>query len=145
MTRHGLPAPYEALEHTADAAVRVEGATSEIALARLVLAMSQLLTGGGPLHPTGERTITVDPGDHAGMAVDVLRELLYVFDCEHLIAGACEVRHFEPDRGTQVIVELGPWDPEQHGEGTALKAVTLHEARCERTEDGWSAQVIFDV
>jgi SHS2 domain-containing protein len=146
MTRLDLPQPYDELDHTADIGVIVTGETVEHTVARLVLAMSALLTGGGPTEPEQQPVIvTAEPGDRVSMALDLLRELLFLFDCEHRIAAGCEVRGFDPDEGAELAAWLAPWDERAHEEGTELKAVTLHEARFEPEGDGWRAQVVFDV
>jgi SHS2 domain-containing protein len=147
--RYTLPVPFEELDHTGDAAVRVRGRTAEEALARLVLAFAELVTAGAPARVVSERTIEVEPADRAAQAVDVLRELLFEVETHRLVPQACRVERFEPEAGARVVVELGRFEPEVHGEGLVLKAVTWHEARFERDEaaqnEPWWAQIVFDV
>jgi SHS2 domain-containing protein len=143
--RYTLPQPYEELDHTADLGVVVRGHTADEALARLVLALSQLLTGGRAVVAERALSIGVEAGNRAAMAVDVLRELLYRFDTEGAVPASCEVRRFDEASGTEAIVEVGNYDPQAYAEGTDLKAVTLHAAHFEPDEQGWLAQVVFDV
>lgn len=144
--RYALPQPFEELDHTADVGVVVTGETAEEAVARLVLSMSHLLTGGGTVAVGVEPVeISVEAGDPISMALDLLRELLFRFDCDHEVAGACEVVRFDPTEGATLLAWLAPWDEKAHEEGTELKAVTLHAARFEQTPSGWLAQVVFDV
>ena len=89
--------------------------------------------------------ISVEAGDPISMALDLLRKLLFRFDCDHEVAGACEVVRFDPTEGATLLAWLAPWDEKAHEEGTELKAVTLHAARFEQTPSGWLAQVVFDV
>lgn len=140
-----LPQPFEELDHTADVGVVVRGEGPEETLARLVLAMSELLSGGGPVDAAAQETIEVEPGDRVTMALDVLRELLFRFDTEHLIATSCRVERFAAGGGARVELELGPYDERRHADGAGIKAVTLHDARFEQDRDGWLAQVVFDV
>jgi SHS2 domain-containing protein len=50
------------------------------------------------------------------------------------------------ERSAELTVGFGRYDPERHAEGLDLKAVTRHEARFERGEDGvWRGQVVFDI
>lgn len=123
----------------------VRGATREETLARLLLAFGELLTAGGPLVPVSERNVTVEPSDLAAMAVDVLRELFYIFESERLLPLSVEVVRLEPETGAEVLVELGPYDADLHAEGLVLKAVTLHEARFACDSGVWEASVVFDV
>ncbi len=144
--RYDLPQPFEELDHTADVGVVVRGETTSETVARLILAMSHLLTGGGAVAVAEQPTVVnVEAGDEVSLALDLLRELLCRFDCDHEVVGACEVTRFDPRRGATLRVWLGPWDEEAHEEGTELKAVTLHEARFESDAGGWLAQVVFDV
>jgi SHS2 domain-containing protein len=145
VTRWQRPQPFEEIDHTADAGVTVRGDTREEALARLLLAFSELLTAGGPLVRSTQRSVSAEASDDAAMAVDLLRELLYVFESERLLPLSVEVARFDPDTGAEVLVELGPYDPELHAEGLVLKAVTLHEARFACESGVWEASVVFDV
>lgn len=144
--RYTLPQPYRDLDHTADVGVAVEGASAEEALARLVLAYAALLSGGAPVEiERDERVVVSARGGGVELAVALLRELLYRFAVERVLPGACEVTLLGPERAG-VTVGLGRYDPERHGEGLDLKAVTRHAARFERGEDGlWRAQVVFDI
>jgi SHS2 domain-containing protein len=47
--------------------------------------------------------------------------------------------------GAEATVAFARYDPERHGEGMDVKAVTWHAARLEREGDGWVAQVVLDV
>ncbi|HET7754338.1 MAG TPA: archease [Anaeromyxobacteraceae bacterium] len=142
--RWELPQPFEDLDHTADVGVSVEGASPEEALARLVLAQSALLAGGAPVAAAREQRIAVRGGDRAAVAVECLRELLFVFSTRRELAAWCEVQSLVED-GATLAVGLGHWEPQRHGEGVDLKAVTWHAARFEAHGGGWRAQVVFDI
>jgi SHS2 domain-containing protein len=142
--RYLSPQPYEEMSHTADVGVRVEGSSAEEALARLVLALGSMLAGGGRIALQRQERLELRGEGFAEIALAVLRELLYRFATERVIPGACEVVRFG-ETGVELIVEYGPYDPAQHGEGTDVKAVTYHAARFERTGGLWRAQVLFDV
>ncbi len=137
------PQPYQELDHTADAGVRVRGATAEETLARLVCVFGQLLSGGdGP--PARDRArMSATDGDLAMAAADLLRDLLYRFATEHVVPVSCRTIRID-GAGVEIEVGLAPWDAGQ-GRGQDIKAVTLHELRFERETDGWIAQVVFDV
>jgi SHS2 domain-containing protein len=145
VTAYFSPQPFVELDHTADAGVAVEGDSAEQALARLVLALGQTLSGGRAVEQARTIEVRVEPADYAMMAVDVLRELLFVFDSERLIPSACRVDEIDPHGGVRVAVTVGAYDPDRHDEGLDLKAVTLHEARFEHLNGRWQAQVLFDV
>jgi SHS2 domain-containing protein len=139
------PQPFEELEHTADAGVRVRGRDAEETLARLVLAFGALLTRGGPVRVERQIVVNTDPAERAFMAIDVLRELLFRFDRDGLVPASCSVERFDETEGTVVRVGVGLHDAEAHAEGMELKAVTLHQARFQAEAGAWVAEVVFDV
>ena len=143
--RYSLPQPYRDIEHTADVGVEVEGTSPREALARLVLAQTSLLTGGAPVEVRREERCRAGPGSPASMAISILRELLFRFATERVLAAACEVVALDPEQGAEVIVALGPFDPDRHAEGLDLKAVTWHQALFEETGGSWRARVVFDI
>jgi SHS2 domain-containing protein len=144
--RLALPQPYEDLDHTADAGVRVRGETAEEALGRLALALADLLAGGGAvLEDAGEALVEVEGGpDLAGSAVALLRELLYRFATARTLPAAIEVVRVDA-AGAAARVTSGRHDPARHAGGLELKAVTRHAARLAPEGGGWVAQAVFDV
>lgn len=143
--RYVYPAPYEELDHTADLGIVVHGDSAEMVAARLVLAFSHLLAGGGPIAEVERRTLSVAPGDSAAMIVDVLSELLYLFERQHLLPASVEVVRFDEEAGARLRVGFGRYDAALHAEGAVLKAVTLHAARFERSNGEFLGQIVFDV
>jgi SHS2 domain-containing protein len=142
--RYRLPQPYRELDHTADLAVAVEGSSAAEALARLVLAEAALLAGGGAVEATRSERIASSGRDLTEAALGLLRELLYRFAAERVIAASCEVLRAEQG-GVEVTVEFGPYDPAAHAEGHDLKAVTWHRARFTEAGGLVRAEVLFDV
>lgn len=142
--RYALPQPFEEMPHTADVGLRVEGETPEEALARLCLALSALLAGGGEVRVEREAEIEIPAGaDPSQTAVAALRELLFRFAAERVIAGAVEVIRLD-ERGASLRAGFGRFDPTRH-QGADVKAVTYHLARFAREGGRWRAQVILDV
>ncbi len=143
--RISAPQPYEILDHTADVGLRVSGATAEEALARLVVALGALLSGGGPVAVESEERLSLPAsGDLARAAVDLLREVLFRFASARLLPAACEVLRLDGER-VEAVVGFGRWDPDLHREGTDVKAVTYHAARLDREGALFRAQVVLDV
>lgn len=144
--RYALPQPYREIDHTADAGVEVEGASPAEALARLVLAQAALLAGGGAVRAEREERLALGPqATLAGAAVALLRELLFRFSADRVIAASCEVLALGAGAPVEVAIAFGRYDPERHADGVDLKAVTRHAARFEEVEGHWRAQVIFDI
>lgn len=143
--RYRLPQPYQELPHTADLGLSTRGRSPEETLARLVLALAGLLSGGGGVAPGGEEVLLVREGaDLARTAVGVLREVLFRFAARREIPWGCEVRSLAAGRA-ELVVGFGPYRPELHGEGRDVKAVTYHRARFEPDGGSWIAEVYLDV
>ena len=142
--RYTLPQPYEEIDHIADLGVEVEGASAAEALARLVLAEAALLAGGGLVKADRLARFEVVGPDLCTAALGLLRELLYRFATERVIAASCTVSA-RRQGGFEVLIELGPFDPVAHAEGWDLKAVTLHRASFAEEASRFRARVIFDV
>ena len=143
--RLAIPQPFETVDHTADTGVRVTGRSAEETLARLVLAHAQMLTGGVAVEPTETFPLELAVGsDPALLAIDTLRALHQVFATRHVVAHAVTVVELSQTTA-RLEVEAGDYVPARHPEGQEVKAVTFHQARFERAEDGWLAQVLFDV
>ncbi len=143
--RYALPQPFEEIAHTADVGVRVEGRNPEEALARLCLALSALLAGGGEVPVEREADLEVPAGaDPSQTAVAVLRELLFRFATERVIAGAVEVLRLD-ERGAALRIGFGRFDPARH-QGADVKAVTYSEMKIESCAGGpWVIQVVVDM
>lgn len=142
--RYALPQPFRDLDHVADVAVEVDGASAEEALARLVLAEAALLAGGGAVRAEREAIVTAAGPDLRARAVGLLRELLFRFATEGLLAAWCEVEALGPDEA-RVRVGLGRRDAALHGEGLDLKAVTWHLAALEEAAGRWMGRAVFDI
>ncbi|MFH2098810.1 MAG: archease, partial [Pseudomonadota bacterium] len=82
--------------------------------------------------------------DPADLLVNWLREILFLFWSEGLLV--CQVRIQEVS-GTFLTAEIlgETFRPDTHPVGEEIKAVTWHQARVARENNGWTAQVIFDV
>ena len=145
VTRYLPPVEFEELDHTADVGIVVRGASAEETLARLVLAFSELLSGGAAPEESALLAIALEPADLPSLAVDTLRELLFRFDAEAMLPTSVTVLELGVELGARLNVGVGAYDPELHAEGLELKAVTLHEARFERSHDGYLAQIVFDI
>lgn len=136
------PIPYRELDHTADVAIEIDGATEEDVYARSALALGQMLAGGGPMTQQVERTLEPAGHDRVSQLVDLCRDVLAAFYDERLILCAIDVRLGPPFAATGWFTK---WDPALHREGVDVKAVTYGGARFEPDGEGWRAQLIFDI
>jgi SHS2 domain-containing protein len=131
--------PWELIEHTGDIGVSARAPSLEALFAECARAMFSILAENGSPAPSGSDAFPVAGSDPAEELRDFLSELLYRFSAERRLYGS-----FVPGRGT-VQGTWEPYDPARHPLRTELKAVTWHQLEAVRGEDGWRAQVIFDL
>jgi len=131
---------YEEVEHTADAAIRAFGRDLPELFANAAYGMFDLLADMEKLHPTVEREVFLEASDLETLLVDWLGELLYLRE-------ACGEAYKEFE-----IVTLSPRELRAVAKGGKgfvprmdIKAVTYHDLKIEKTEEGYVATIVFDV
>ena len=133
---------YDILEHTADVGLRARGRGLEEVFATATRGMMAI---AGTWHPGegDEVALSVEAGDLAALLVEWLGEALYVQDAGGVsVAGVWVDRVDEGSASGALIVRPFAGDP---SEGVQIKAVTFHQLAVERTPDGWTATVFFDI
>jgi SHS2 domain-containing protein len=132
---------YEILEHTADVGVRAAAATIEEVFEQATLGMLEI-TGALGEGEGAAHVISVQGRDLGAILVGWLEEVLYLQDAKDNVIVGIEVAGVG-DEGAQGTV----WVKAREGslEGTAVKAVTYHQLSIEPADDGWVAQVYFDI
>jgi SHS2 domain-containing protein len=134
---------WEALEHTGDVAIVVRSATPERLFEEAARAMFEILADLAAAEPREVEEFDL-PGDAPDTLLrDFLAELLYKFSAEGRIYADFSVT-LEPGR-LRARVRGEAYDAARHPLRTELKAVTYHQLQVVRENDGWKAQVIFDV
>ena len=135
---------YELLDHTADLGIRVSAGTLEELFENAGLALFDLLTDLSRVRPAARYQLSLRAENLEGLLVQWLRELLYRFFGEKTAFCRLEVTHLTQDSLSAVC--LGErMSPDRHAFRTEIKAVTYHGLRVARTEEGWTADVIFDI
>ncbi|MGH2807306.1 MAG: archease [Actinomycetota bacterium] len=134
-------AGFEILEHTADVGVRAYGPRVEDVFEQATLSLLDI-TGAARAGSGEVVAVAVDAADLGALLVYWLEEVLYLQDARDSV-----VRSVAIDRVTETTAEgrvtIAPRDEDL--EGTAVKAITYHQLRVERTDAGWVAVVYFDI
>ena len=134
---------FEFIDHTADAGIRVEAPTVEDLFETAALAFSELVTSVDSVDCKVERRFELQEDDIETLLVSWLQELLYLLDTEALVFSRFQVRLED------LSLEAAAWgevfDPKIHTVKTEIKAVTYHQLEVARSDQGWRAQVIFDI
>jgi len=134
---------HELLSHTAD----LRAAVIAPDLARLYQSAADLvrdiLVDGSPVEAREERTIATASGDAGGDAerfFRFVRELVFLYDAEGFLPA-----RVASAGGPAPRVAGERFDPARHTSERAVKAVTRHGYRFERTPGGYRAELLFDL
>jgi SHS2 domain-containing protein len=131
--------PFEELEHDADVALRVRGATLRELFINAAVGMTRVM--GGELPPASEsREISIDAPDVETLLVDWLGELALLAGDDGLLFSEFDVHEIEPTRLRTTIRGGAASYIEVH-----VKAVTYHNLEVLRTETGFETVIVFDV
>jgi SHS2 domain-containing protein len=134
---------FEFIDHTADAGIRVKAPTVEDLFATAGLAFTELVTSVDSVDCRVERKFKLQEDDIESLLVSWLQELLYLLDTEALVFAHFQVKLHD------LLLEAVAWgdffDPKIHEMKTEIKAVTYHQLEVTKSDQGWQAQVIFDI
>ena len=136
--------PFRVLEHTADVGFEAFGATCEEAFANAARALADLVVDLDSIAPREEKVVEVSGPDLAGLLVNWLSEILYLFDAECWLFSDFEIRALQ-DRSLSVVARGEKFDPARHQVKLLVKAITYHQLAVEQTPNGWRAQVYVDI
>src|SRR5436305_8240142 len=136
--------PYEVFEHTADIGLHAYGNNLPELFIHAAQGMESLMVAPEQMRALVSREIAVTGHDEVSLLIAWLNELIVLFDTEYLL-----LRQFEIDevRGTYLKGRASgePYDAQRHDIGSAIKAVTWHEAAIELTDEGYKVRIIFDI
>jgi SHS2 domain-containing protein len=135
------------VDHTADIAVRLEGATLDDLFAAAAGALTAAMTDRDGVEPHATLTVRLEAADVELLLVDWLGELLYRFEVDRFLVRDARPRVIE-NRGRWVLtatVNGEPRDPARHPIKVLIKAVTYHGLKIERSELGYETLLVFDI
>ncbi|MBU2517070.1 MAG: archease [Proteobacteria bacterium] len=132
------------LEHTADLGLWVEADSLEELFASAPAVLAELMVGGPRDGQLAWLPLELQGVDHVELLVQLLSEVVYLWDAEGLITVAVKVVELTPG---QLTARLGviPADRERHQLNEPVKAVTYHQASVEPIGSRWRAEVFLDV
>ena len=138
------PAPFEILEHTADAGVLARGRTLAEAFEHAAQGMFSIMVNLDGVREVEQRWMAVEARDWPGLLVAWLSELIYYSDVEGLLFRRFEMQDFRP-YALRALAFGEPVDRQRHELGTGVKAVTRHMLEVEEGPEGWRVQVLLDI
>lgn len=141
---------FECFPHTADLGLRVEAGTKEelfVEAARglfdLIIEDTRSVRAWKREEIRIESNLDCKNNSDAFLLFDWLNELIYAFHVHKMLFAAFEITFNE--RGLEAVCFGEPFDPERHEIDHDVKAVTYHELKVKRLNDGWRAEIILDV
>jgi SHS2 domain-containing protein len=135
---------YETFDHTADLGLRIRAADLNTLFAEAALALfSTLVEDLSTVAPAQRLDMAIAGSDREYLLFDLLKELLYRFEVEHLLLSRFSVR-IDAD-GLQASAWGELFDQKRHELSHEVKAITYHGLRVEEAPDGWLAEVIVDI
>jgi SHS2 domain-containing protein len=136
--------PYEVFDHTADIGLHAFGDTLLELFIHAAQGMESLMVAPEQVRVVTSRQIMAEGHDIVSLLIAWLNELIFLFDTEYLL-----FRDFEIDTLTEthlVARAFGePYDAQRHELGSAIKAVTWHEAFVMCSDGEYKARIIFDI
>jgi len=135
---------YELLDHTADIGIVAFGRDLPEAFGNAAYAMFDILTDTDKIREMDRFDLRVSASNIEELLVTWLDELLYRYETERLICKRFVIDDMD-DVSLRATVFGEKLDPARHEVKLEIKSVTYHQLKVEKTDDGWRAQVIFDV
>lgn len=132
------------LEHTADLGLWVEADSLEELFASAPAALAELMVEGPRDGELAWLPVSFQGVDYAELLVQLLSEVVYLWDAEGLLTVGVKVVELTPG---QINARLGviPADFRRHRANEPVKAVTYHQASVEPIGSRWRAEVVLDV
>ena len=139
------------IEHTADVAAQVSGATETELLEEAARALLEVYIDAKESRRVEEveaHPIEVEADDGETLLIGLLSELVFLFDSRHFLCGRLEIEEaaLGPPARLKATARGEPLDAERHVFLTEVKAATYCGARVgDMGEDGWEAQCVVDL
>ena len=134
------PLPFEEVDHTADWALRVWGATVPELFVNAARGMYHLVGAERQGGATVYRPVNLQALDLETLLVDWLTELLYRLHEHNEAFDTLQIESLTAER-LQACVAGGPASPLDK----YIKAATFHNLRIIRAKEGYEVTVVFDV
>lgn len=139
-----MKSAFESIEHTADVGYRLRAPTLAELFAVAGRALFDAITELDSIQTRFARRVEAEAGDVETLLVAWLSELNYRCITELELYGEFLIEEISP-AAVRATVCGEKIDPARHVIQTEIKAVTYHALYVRQTENGWEAQVIFDV
>lgn len=132
---------YEEVEHTADRALRIQGANLRELLLNAASGINSLMLAEHASSATQEKKfVELHAIDTESLLVEWLSELAYWAETEMIVFQKFDLQEVSPTHIKATLYGNRVMQLEKH-----IKAVTYHNLEIVRTANGLAATVVFDV
>ena len=135
---------YRYLPHTADIRVALDSPTLEDLFGEAVILARHLFVGESDVVPDEHQALILTASDVEELLLAFLQELLYRYVTDGFVSTSVAVEGVTPTELTGRLAGAR-LDPSRHVAEPEIKAVTRHGLVVRQTDDGWHAEVLFDV
>jgi SHS2 domain-containing protein len=135
---------YKILDHTADIGVIVYGKDLKALFENAGGAFFHLICDLRKVKSRIEKKIEIKGEPLERLMVDWLSQLLYLHDVENLLFKKFSVESVG-ENGLKATAAGEPFQEGVHVIKTEVKAVTYHQIQVYQEDEGWKAQIIFDL
>lgn len=139
---------FEWIDHPADTGFRAYGVDMEEAFENAALALTEIMVDVERVEVREEIEVELEAEDLEALLYDWLDHLLYLFDAKDMVGSEFEVEIIPEAEGGYRIearVRGEKYDPDKHGSGSEVKAMTYHMMEIDQGEDECSVQVVVDI
>jgi len=148
--RTTMTAKYELYDHTADLGVIGHGPSLAEALEGVLQAMFDKMSEVKTVGESERQRISAQREglDLEDMIVDLLSQVLYLFDAEGFLGKRSEVEVLEEENEVAALEASlfgETFDPSRHSVHSHIKAVTYHDLKVWQDQSGWHVKILFDV
>jgi len=135
---------YETFDHTADLGLRIRTTDLDTLFVEAAQALfSTVVEDLESVRPLQSIDIELREKDLEYLFFDWLKTLLFHFDAHHILLGRFEAKVSDGHLKGKAWGE--PLDTDRHALNHEVKAITYHQLRVERDDNGWLAEVIVDI
>ena len=137
---------FSFFDHTGDVGVHLDAPSLEALFSSAADALLETLSDPSTVRPTESVIVSLRAAELDLLLVDWLSELLYRFDAHGVLTSRTSVTLSQEDGWHLSADAQGErFDPERHAIKVLVKGITYHSLRVQRSGDGWTATVIFDI
>ena len=142
--RKGINGKYEIIEHTADMGLRIFGENLEEIFVNAASGLFDLIVEVKTVEEKESVDFAVKAEGKEELLVRWLSELHFKFEVDRMLFKRFEISKMS-ERSLEAKGYGEKFDPVRHELKTEIKGVTYHQLKVETREEGWVAEVIFDV